>query len=178
MDDLLAAARPEEMGKDVPMRTVVDKAAKKVETSFVDQPEQEAAVRLAIGETYRSLSLHAEAEKHLRRALAIRRERLGPDDPDTLKAVNSLAEVLDYAGKRSESAELFRQNLADRRRILGPDDPDTLQSLDNWAWSLARQDKLAEAEATNRDCLETRRRARSRAPFDTALGRESRPGAA
>ena len=73
VDDLLAAARPEEMGKDVPMRTVVDKAAKKVETSFVDQPEQEAAVRLAIGETYRSLSLHAEAEKHLRRALAIRR---------------------------------------------------------------------------------------------------------
>src|SRR5262249_41544096 len=49
VEDLLAAATPEELGKDVPMRKVLDKAAQKVETSFPDQPEVEAAVRLAIG---------------------------------------------------------------------------------------------------------------------------------
>jgi serine/threonine protein kinase/tetratricopeptide (TPR) repeat protein len=158
VEDLLAAARPEDLGKDVPMRKVLDKAAEKVETSFPDQPEVEAAVRLAIGDSYQRLDLHADAEPHLRRAVELRREVLGPEHPDTLKAIDSLAMLFGYAGKYAEAEPLFRDTLEARRRLLGPEHADTLWSLHNWAWWLHLQGKWAEAEPLYRECLEARRR--------------------
>jgi tetratricopeptide (TPR) repeat protein/tRNA A-37 threonylcarbamoyl transferase component Bud32 len=158
VEDLLAAARPEELGKDVPMRKVLDKAAQKVETSFEDQPEVEAAVRLAIGDSYRSLGLYKDADPHLRRALDLRTEHLGPEDPLTLKAVNSLCLLLIPWGKLGEAEPLCRDNLETRRRVLGPEHPDTLWSLHLWAYLLENQEQYAEAERLNRECLEARRR--------------------
>jgi tetratricopeptide (TPR) repeat protein len=158
VEDLLAAARPEGLGKDMPMRKVLDRAAQKVETAFPDQPEVEAAVRLAIGDSYRSLSLYKESEKHLRRALELSREHLGPDDPESLKVVDSLVVLLTASNKLAEAEPLGRDNLEARRRILGPEHEDTLTSLQNWAYLLQRQWKYAEAEQLYRDCLETQQR--------------------
>jgi tetratricopeptide (TPR) repeat protein/tRNA A-37 threonylcarbamoyl transferase component Bud32 len=158
VEDLLASARPEELGKDVPMRKVLDKAAEKVETSFPDQPEVEAAVRLAIGDSYRSLGMYTDAEPHVRRALALRRECLGPTHPDTWKATDGLVRVLVKAGKYAEAESLIRDTLEARRGLLGAEHPDTLYSLHDWGWWLLVQGRYAEAEPLYRQCLEARRR--------------------
>ncbi|MBI1915937.1 MAG: serine/threonine protein kinase [Planctomycetes bacterium] len=158
VEDLLAAARPEELGKDVPMRKVLDRAAKKVERAFADQPEVEAAVRLAIGDSYYSLGLYKEAEPHLRRAVELRREHLGPEHPDTLNAINSFGVLHIQQGKYDEAEQLLRKNLEDRRRISGSEHPDTLTAMANLYWLLEESDKLDEAEPLFRECLEARRR--------------------
>jgi serine/threonine protein kinase/Flp pilus assembly protein TadD len=156
IEDLLASARPEEQGKDVSIRSVVDKAAKRVESSFAHQPEVEATVREALGETYRSLGLYAEAEKHLQRAVELLRKALGPHNLETLTAMNSLAAVLNQSGKPAEAEPLFRECLETRRRVLGPDHPSTLHSLHDLAWCLLYQDKFADAERMGRECLEAK----------------------
>jgi serine/threonine protein kinase/tetratricopeptide (TPR) repeat protein len=156
--DLLAAARPEEMGKDVLMRKVLDRAAKRVKGAFPDEPEVESAVRMAIGDTYYSLGLYQEAEPHLQRAVTLRREHLGSEQPDTLKAINSLGVLRVSQGKYDEAEQLLQKNLEDRHRISGPEDPDTLTSMANLYWCLEVQDKLDEAEPLFRKCLEARRR--------------------
>ena len=64
------------------------KAAGKIEGNpkFVGRPEVEATLRLTLGKTFFKLSDLSEAEKHLRRAVDLRRKGLGPDDPRTLVA--------------------------------------------------------------------------------------------
>jgi serine/threonine protein kinase len=159
VDDLLGAARPEGLGRDVLMRTVLDRAARQVETSFPDQPEVEAAVRLAIGDSYRSLSLYEQAEPHLRRALELRREHLGPDDPETLQAIDSLVVMLSYWNRKLAEAEILgRDNLEARRQVLGSEHPDTLTSLQTRAYLCQIQGKHVKADRLYRECLEAKQR--------------------
>src|SRR6185369_12835104 len=102
----------------------------------------EATVRVALGETYRSLGSYAESEKHLRKALELRRKALGPENADTLTAMNSLAAILNQSGNSTEAEQLLRECLEIRRRVLGPDDPATLHSMHDWAWCLLYMNKL------------------------------------
>ena len=43
---------------------VLDRAAAEVGTSFAGQPEIEAAIRLAIAETYHGLGVYSKSESH------------------------------------------------------------------------------------------------------------------
>ena len=154
IDDLLAVARPDQLGKDVTLRTALDTAAQRVDKAFAGQPETEAAVRLAIGDTYKELGLFQEAEPFIRRAVEIRRERLGTRHPDFLSAIDSLATLLHRQGKWTDAEAMFRENLETRRRELGTDHPDTLASIEGLAWSLQALGKDAESEALCREALE------------------------
>ncbi|MBV9206616.1 MAG: tetratricopeptide repeat protein, partial [Actinobacteria bacterium] len=58
---------------------------------------------------------------------------LGPDDPDTMNARNSLAAAYQAAGQTEPAVRLFEQTLVGRERVLGPDHPDTLTSQNNLA---------------------------------------------
>jgi eukaryotic-like serine/threonine-protein kinase len=156
--DFMAVAQLEMLGKDVTLKKALDGAAGKIDKAFVNQPEVEASVRLAVGDTYRSLGLYKEAEPQIRRALDLRREHLGPEDPETFKAVNSWGMLLIHSARLAEAEPVCRDNLEARRRVLGPEHPDTLYSLHIWAYLLLRQEKYAEAEKLNRECLEARRR--------------------
>jgi tetratricopeptide (TPR) repeat protein len=79
---MLAAASPEERGRDVTVRQVLDAAAVQLDKDTVDEPAVEAALRETIGTTYRALEAIPQAEAFLREALRIRTEYLGPDHPD------------------------------------------------------------------------------------------------
>jgi eukaryotic-like serine/threonine-protein kinase len=158
--DLLAEAAPEKnpRAKRITVEEVLDKAAAKVEKGFPGQPEVEADVRRAIGGTYRRLGLGERARPQLEKALALRRQRLGPEHADTLEAVDELANVLLDQGKLAEAEPLLRQNLDVSRRVLGPEHVQTLNALNNLASLLQEQGKLAEAEPLWRQNLEIRLR--------------------
>jgi tRNA A-37 threonylcarbamoyl transferase component Bud32 len=171
LEDLLAEAAPEKnpRAKKVTVEEVLDKAAAKVEKGFVRQPDTEADVRLAVGETYRLLGLYERGRPHLEQALALRRQRLGPDHPFTLDAVDKWALLLRDQGKLAEAEPLFRQNLKARRRVLGPDHPDALDAVNNLALLLKDEGNLAEAEPLLRQNLEAHRRVQGPDHPDTLL---------
>ena len=117
-NDLLAAAAPSAargQGKDVTMRQALDVAAERIDRAsqgdgrFASEPLVEAAIRIAIGRTYRALGEYAAAEPHLRRAVELRRGALGAEHQETVRAMNQLANLYWRQGRLDQAEPLFRE---------------------------------------------------------------------
>ena len=77
-----------------------------------DQPLIEAHLLQTLSTLLRGFSLFAEAEEPQRRALAIRREVLGNEDPLTLTSLNEMAELLGLSGRAEEARPLYVEAFA------------------------------------------------------------------
>ncbi len=73
------------------------------------------------------------ARPYYEQALAIRRQVLGDQHPDTALSLNNLGFLLHAQGDFSAAQLYFEQALAIRRQVLGDQHPDTAQSLNNLA---------------------------------------------
>jgi len=141
--DLLgqAAATPGELDATgepyLTVKEALDRASTRIGDRFRTQPLVEAAIRTAIGEAYYKLHADDLAAPHFERAVALRREHLGPDHPDTLRSVFSLAGAWSWAGRHSDAIALFQEAFECRRQALGLDHPDTLTALGRLAGTYA-----------------------------------------
>ena len=162
INDLLSEAAPERnaVGSNVTLRAVLDTAAQKIEQELSDQPELQAEVRHTIGSVYLSLSLTAEAEPHLLRALAVRRSMLGSNHSDTLAVLDRLATLRQLQSRNEDAERLFREVLNTRRRILGSQHSEVLESLNNLGVFLSQAGRASEAESIFREALNLSRRIR------------------
>jgi tetratricopeptide (TPR) repeat protein len=161
-EDLLGQADPDLNDRDqkITVEALLHRAAVKLDQSstFAGQPEVEATLRMTLGKTLFKLSDLAGAEVHLRRAVELRHEALGPNDPLTLTAREALADFLNRGpGRFDESLTLSRETWEARSRVLGPEHRDTLDSLDTYATALMASGRLDEAIPFQRQCLEARR---------------------
>lgn len=111
------------------VKEALDRAAARIGNRFRDQPLVEAAIRTAIGNAYRSLRADQLAVGHLERAVTLRREQLGPDHPDSLASMDSLADAYSRVSQHLGAITLRQQIVASRTATLGPDHPDTLEGF-------------------------------------------------
>ncbi|MBK8233690.1 MAG: serine/threonine protein kinase [Candidatus Eisenbacteria bacterium] len=165
--DLLAAAVPSTrkgQGKDVTVREVLAAAAERLDRDsntdgrFAKEPLVEASIRTAIGRTYRKLGEYQAAEPHLRRALALRGNALGPDHPQTWWAMHELG-LLEYDMSRLAQAESLLVGVYERSRLhLGPEDADVLSVEMQVANLYRKQGRFKEAEPIYVHNLDARRR--------------------
>jgi tetratricopeptide (TPR) repeat protein len=112
---------------DIKHRAVLDRAAELIGDRFGRRPLSEAAIRLAIGEGYTELGLYPEARPHLERAVALRRDVLGANDPQTHVAMCRLGtlflgddrvdEARQYLVPAMEGLRVSR-GLADRETLI------------------------------------------------------------
>jgi eukaryotic-like serine/threonine-protein kinase len=144
--------------RDLKVRTVLDRAAARIEGKFNGQPEVEAAIRDTMGQTYMDLGLYPEARTQAERALDLHRRALGAKNPKTLKAMSRLAVIARRQGKYPEAEALLSQSLAIQRPALGPEHPDTLLSMNALANLYGAEGKYSQAEELNGQILEIRRR--------------------
>jgi CHAT domain-containing protein len=79
-------------------------------------------------------------------ALAIRKQQLGDNHPDTATSLNNLAGLYESQGRYSEAEPLYKQALAIRKQQLGDNHPDTASSLNNLAGLYESQGRYSEAE--------------------------------
>jgi hypothetical protein len=83
--DLLGQADPDvnDRTKKITVEELLNRAARKIDnnTKIATQPEIEASLQLTIGTTFFKLGNYREADKHLRRAMGLRRDALGPRRP-------------------------------------------------------------------------------------------------
>jgi tetratricopeptide (TPR) repeat protein len=166
-DDLLAAASPEKLGRDVTMRQVLDHAAEALEGKFEDQPLVEAAIRETLGETLFALGEYDRAALHQERALELRRAELGRQHRMTLASTCDLGIVYAYLGRWDEAEPLYVEALEGRRQLLGEDDPDTLNSMNNLATLYFHQDRFDEAEPLLVEAIAAGRRVLGEDHLDT-----------
>jgi len=77
--------------------------------------------------------------------LRLRKARLGPDHPDTLQSMGSVAVSYYALGRQAEALKLQEETLALRKARLGPDHPETLRNMGNLAVCHDSLDRHAEA---------------------------------
>jgi non-specific serine/threonine protein kinase/serine/threonine-protein kinase len=166
VNDMLGQAAPEQnaRARKITVEELLDRAAEKIDSAFVDQPDVQADIRMTVAETYSKLGEDSRAESQFRRAWEIRNKTLGPAHPSTLITMDELANVLHAQGKLAEAETLLRRVLEARRRVLGPDDPDTLTSMNDLGTAVRSRGKLGEAETLLRQVIDAQRR---------VLGREN-----
>jgi eukaryotic-like serine/threonine-protein kinase len=157
--DLIGNADPKEaQGREVTVKEVLDKAAAKIDGAFPDEPEVEAAVRMAISQTYRSLARYPEAEHHVQRVLALRQELLGPEHVDTLDALQRIGQLWMDQGRYADAEQLDRQTLDTVRRVLSDKHSLALELEHDIACAVEGQGKWAQAEVLYQRCLQKRAR--------------------
>ena len=158
IDDLLAAAAPEERGSDIRVRDVLDVAAERVDSRFDELPEVEAAVRMTIGRTYARLAVYDKAETQLTRSQSLALAEYGPTDPRTLEASHELGQLATLTEQYSKSESLLRDAYEGRKTSLGIDHPDTLESQYALAIAIGEQGRYEEVERLFVDVLERSKR--------------------
>jgi len=137
LGDMLASVDPEELGRDVLVRDVLDEASIKID-ELQDQPLIQARLMNTMGNVYSSLGLYEEAQPLLEEALQIREAELGPNDLVVAKSLNDLGGLLREKSDFEQVQEMLERALAIRESVLGPENPavaDTLRSLGKLSWS-------------------------------------------
>jgi eukaryotic-like serine/threonine-protein kinase len=145
-------------GNDIRVREVLDKASTQIVTGLAKEPEDQARLMQTMGDVYKNLGLFPQAESLTRRALAIRTQRLGEDNQETLKSMHSLVGILEEESHYPEAEKLARKVVEMRKRTLGPEDRSTIQTMQQLATILADEGRYNDAEELNRDVLAIARR--------------------
>jgi tetratricopeptide (TPR) repeat protein len=159
IDKLLLQAAPEHNtnARSLTLRSALDHAAEEVGTSFQGQPQIEAAIHLALGQTYHELGEYTLGESHLRQAL----ERLGSENaspgPDRLLVMTELGHILFHLGRHKEAEALLTQAVEPSRRTLGPGSDTALMSARYLAWLYGATGRQSQAEALYRGLIDDAR---------------------
>jgi serine/threonine protein kinase len=159
MTSMFKVSNPSESrGNTITAREILDKSSTDIKTSLTNAPELQAQMMHVMGDVYTNLGLYPRAQTLQQQSMEIRQRVLGPEHPDTLQSMHSLAIDLYAEGHKAEAEKLDRETLDIRRRVLGPEDPDTLRSMSALALDLEAEGHYAEAEKMYREILELRRR--------------------
>ncbi|MBD3335095.1 MAG: tetratricopeptide repeat protein [Candidatus Eisenbacteria bacterium] len=156
LQGMLSANHIEQKGRDALFVDVLREGANQVDR-LDTHPEVRGEVQRTIGESYKTLGLLEEAERHERAALADLEAALGRDHPKVATTIENLSELLIYRGKVDEAEALLLRSLEIRRRS-GRDDPiGAARSLNQLAILRAGQGRPDEAEPAYREALVIRR---------------------
>ncbi|MCW5776786.1 MAG: serine/threonine protein kinase [Phycisphaeraceae bacterium] len=158
LGDMLGSVEPDDRGRDVTVRDVLDEASLSLPDRFADRPMIEARLRHVIANSFRALGRLPEADENLTRAYEMRRATLGDDHPDTLRALANVAGLRVEQGRYGDAVALGERAAAGMRRTLGEDHRATLGVMNNLAMAMRQTDRRAEAEAILRRVHEGQRR--------------------
>ena len=177
-NDLLAQAGPSMQGKIRPditpepnmkVRTLLDRAAERIEGKFQGQPLVEATIRETIGTAYTGVDSFDKAEQNLKRAFDLRLREQGEKAPETLSVMNQLFWLYQEQMDNRKAEPLGRMALDLSRNALGEDHPITLDVMGNLAWLYMQTGKDLEAEPLAIKYLETCRRVFGEEHLETAV---------
>lgn len=106
---------------DLKVRTALDRAAANVEAKFNGRPLDEATVRQALGDAYLDFGLVPQAHQHMAIALNLRRQMLGDEQPDTMRSMTSMVNLLLQGVVPPDEGEPLALRLVElRKRAFGP----------------------------------------------------------
>lgn len=159
LTDMLASVRPDEQGRAVTVRQVLDEARARIEAGeFSDDTETEASLALVIGHSYEGLGDFDPALDLIRRSVELRQRLYGPDDPRLYASLYRLGTVLWKRGALEEALAL-RLDLAEMtERTVGASHPDHAESLSNLGNTYADMGDFQRSAEYLREAVEVGRR--------------------
>lgn len=148
-DRVFAAARPKGqdggLGKNVTLRDALVASLPALVTDFGDHPLVEARLRVTLGTSFLYLGEAETAAAQFQRARQLNTDHRGPDHPDTLRSIESLAASYADLGQHADALQLRMEVLTRRMAKLGPDHPDTVGAMSELAKSYNALARHAEA---------------------------------
>jgi non-specific serine/threonine protein kinase/serine/threonine-protein kinase len=132
LTDMLASVRPDQLGREVTVREVLDDARAQLEAGeFEDDPETAASLALVVGHSYEGLGRFDDALALMRRSVELRRGIHAQDDARVQASLYRVATVLWKQGELEEALAI-RLDLAEvAERKLGSAHPDYAEALSN-----------------------------------------------
>ncbi len=113
----------------VTAREMLDDGTARLEEELADQPEVLETMLMVTGDAYLGLGEDSSALAQFERALALRRQRLGPEHLDVTEALAKVAQAHARLDNYREADSLYGQLLEMRRRLLGPEHPLVAEGL-------------------------------------------------
>ncbi len=168
LEHMIASPNPESPAgnRDVLVRQVLDTAVEQLDAgSLPAQARVEAAVRLALGNTYSSLAEYDKAETQIDRAMNVSLQVHGRAHDFTAKALSAFAELRRKQGRLPEAEDLAKRAFSVRKDLHGDDHPETARSLNDIAVLAMEEGRFADAISILED-LSTH----SNTPDETVLG--------
>jgi serine/threonine protein kinase/tetratricopeptide (TPR) repeat protein len=156
--EVFRSPNPARDGRTVTVVETLGAAAKKLDTELANVPSRRARLQSTLGLTYRALGLPREAIPLQEKARDYYLANFGPENTETLEALNNLGNSYFAAGRRDEALKLREQVLTVRRKVSGPEDPETLKAMNNLAVSLSETDRLEEALKLKEEVVTLRRK--------------------
>jgi serine/threonine protein kinase/tetratricopeptide (TPR) repeat protein len=154
---ILTTANPEGeeggLGRNVSLRKAVEAALPSITNSFADQPLIEARLRMTLGTSLFNLGEDRIALGQFEAARTLYTKHLGPDHPDTLRSVSSLARVYTDIGRCREAMQLLEETIALQQSRIGPDHPDTLRSMERLTYCYSTVGRQADATRLSEEIL-------------------------
>ena len=118
LQNMLSSVNPDEIGRDVKVHDVLDKAAEDVEKELKDKPEIESAIRRTLGNTYTSLGEYDLAKIHLVKALEIDKNIYGEESENVAVNYYDLAYYYHWLGDLKNADSLYNKSLLIFRKTL------------------------------------------------------------
>ena len=112
LTDLLGEFDPNEAGGSFDPVTVLDQAVRRAESEAGHPPSVQARIYDSAGQIYQNYAQFEEADRLLRRALALRTRVYGRDHPDVAESLEHLAQLCAVRGDHAKADSLYRQALA------------------------------------------------------------------
>lgn len=143
---MLSSVDPSELGRDVKVYDILDKASKDIETSFKDQPEVEASIRSTIGNTYVNLGEYDKAKPFLDKALEINQKVYGPESEQVAFNIHDFALYYDWVGEYKIADSLYNKSIKILRKVLKQPTKRFADALNNYGIIKMYFEKYDEAE--------------------------------
>lgn len=124
---LLVADPMNEVGRNITLPELVDRAAATLEGDFEGHPQVEASIRQTLGQVYKNQGNYPAAEKHARRLLQLREEQADCPPRDLIRARLLLASVRQLQGYYTETESAFETLYEQALNLLGEKDPLSLE---------------------------------------------------
>ena len=111
---------------------------------------------------------YQEAIPIAERAVEVSKRVRGPEQPETVEALNNLGLLFQRIGDYAKAEPLYQEALRIRQKVLGPEHPDTATSLDNLADLYRDMNEYAKAEPLYQEALRIRQKVLGTEHPDTA----------
>lgn len=158
-------------------QTILAPASAAIDQQFKDQPVIDSMLRQSLGETYARLGLLEKSLPYFQRTLAIRKQALGPDHPETINATGNYGYILHALGKLEQAEPYYRESIGRLEKSRGPEAPELAPHLSNLAMLLADMGKAKDAIPLHERALAIQTKARGPDDPDALLFENNLGGA-
>jgi len=133
LQGMLSAVDPNELGRDVKVYDILEKADDDIKTELKDQPEIEANISKTLGNTYVSLGEYDEAKPHLYNSLSINEKLYGTESKQVAQSLHDIGLYYHWIGDYNLADSLYSKALIIYRKVLADPTTALAENLNDYA---------------------------------------------